>query len=326
MNGYVTFLSAATLVLSAGLARGADDPTLQTSPPQPQAEEHSQHQHQPPQVQTPAAAGHAQHQPPAEQTIEDDPHAQHGSRERDEPTESEARHVPPDPPQHPMHEMSNEQMAELMQMDDTSAVAMVLLDEFEWHEIDNSNAVHWDGQAWYGNDYNKAWLRSEGNRLGGDNEGLVELFWDRIVTRWWDVQGGIRQDFGDGLSRTWAAFGVHGLAPYWFEVDATVYVGEEGRTAARFSGDYELRMTQRLILQSKIEFDLYGKDDPRNRIGSGLADSEIGLRLRYEFRREFAPYVGVVWTRSYGDTADLARAAGHDDDDLQVVAGLRVWF
>jgi copper resistance protein B len=85
-------------------------------------------------------------------------------------------------------------------------------------------------------------------------------------------------------------------------------------------------LTQRLILQPEIEFDLYGKDDPRSGIGSGLADSEIGLRLRYEIRREFAPYIGVVWSRSYGETADLARAAGHDEDDVQFVAGLRAWF
>ena len=105
-----------------------------------------------------------------------------------------------------------------------------------------------------------------------------------------------------------------------------MYVGEDGRTAVRFSGEYELFMTQRLILQPKIEFDLYGKDDPGNAIGSGLADSEIGLRLRYEIRRELAPYIGLVWTRSYGKTEDFARAAGHDTDDLQFVAGLRVWF
>jgi copper resistance protein B len=217
-------------------------------------------------------------------------------------------------------------MIGLMQMEDDAPLGMALLDELEWHEIDNHNAVHWDGQFWYGNDYDKAWLRTEGNVAAGDYEGLAELFWDRIVTRWWHVQAGVRHDFGDGPGRTWAAFGVQGLAPYWFEVEATAYVGEEGRTAARFSAEYDLLFTQRIILQPKIEFDLYGRDDPRNGIGSGLADSEISLRLRYEIRRELAPYVGIVWTRSFGDTADFARAAGDDDDDVQFVAGLRAWF
>jgi copper resistance protein B len=284
---------------------------------------------------TPAAENQARHQQHQESPVATEDHtehtgrsehAQHTEASQDEPTESERRHVPPDPPQHPLHDMSNERMIELMQMEDDAPLGMVLLDELEWHELDGEDAVHWDAELWYGDDYNKAWFRSEGNRAAGEYEGLAELFWDRIIGRWWHAQVGARQDFGDGPSRTWAAFGIQGLAPYWFEVQATAYVGEEGRTALRFSGEYELFVTQRLILQPKIEFDLYGKDDPRNAIGAGLADSEVGLRLRYEFRRELAPYVGLVWTRSYGNTADFARAAGDDTDDLQFVAGLRVWF
>ncbi len=225
-----------------------------------------------------------------------------------------------------MHDVSNEEMIELMQMEDNAPYSMWLLDQFEWREIEDENALVWDAQAWYGTDYNKAWLKTEGERVGGAYEGRAELLWDRLLTRWWHMQAGVRHDFGDGPSRTWAAFGVQGLAPYWFEVEATAYVGEGGRTAARLSAEYELLLTQRLILQPEIEFDLYGKDDPRNGIGSGLADSEVGLRLRYEIRREFAPYIGVVWSRSYGETADLARAAGRDEDDVQFVAGLRAWF
>jgi copper resistance protein B len=240
--------------------------------------------------------------------------------------ESERAHVAPDPPQHPLHEMSNERMIELMQMEDDAPFSMLLLDELEWHEKNLEDAVHWDAEAFYGTDYNKAWLRSEGNRIGGDYEGLAELFWDRVVGRWWHAQAGVRHDFGEGPSRNWIAIGVQGLAPHWLEVEATVYFGEQGRTAARFSGELELLLTQRLILQPKIEFDLYGKDDPRNAVGSGLANSEIGLRLRYEIRRELAPYVGLVWTRSYGDTADFVRAVGDDADELRFVAGLRVWF
>ena len=281
------------------------------------AEDQAAHQHH--EESPPATEDQAQHMDHAE-------HAKQAEPAADEPTESERHHIPPDPPQQPMPEMSNERMIELMQMDDKAPLGMALLDELEWHEVDNRDAVHWDGEFWYGNDYDKAWLRTEGNGVAGDYDGLAELLWDRIVARWWHVQAGVRHDFNEGPSRTWAAFGVQGLAPYWFEVEATMYVGEDGRTAARFSGEYELFMTQRLILQPKIEFDLYGKDDPGNAIGSGLADSEIGLRLRYEIRRELAPYIGLVWTRSYGKTEDFARAAGDDTDDLQFVAGLRVWF
>lgn len=221
-----------------------------------------------------------------------------------------------------MHDMSNEEMIEMMQMDDAGSFGRVSLDELEWRESDAADALAWDGQAWYGNDYDKVWLKTEGERVEGDYEGSSDLLWDRIVDRWWSVQAGVRHDFGEGPSRTWAAFGVQGLAPYWFEIEATAYVGEQGRTAARLSAEYELLLTQRLILQPEIELNLYGKDDPRNGIGSGLADTEVGVRLRYEVRRELAPYLGLVWTRYYGETADLA----HDRDELQFVAGARVWF
>ena len=303
MSRLIALTTSVALLLAAAASRAAEDHSA-----------HQQHEQSPPaaedQTQQPGEVEHAQHAGPAD----------------DEPTESERRHIPPDPPQHPMGEMSNERMIELMQMEDNAPLGMALLDELEWQEVDDRDALHWDGEFWYGNDFDKAWLRTEGNLVAGEYDGLAELFWDRIIARWWHVQAGVRQDFGEGPSRTWAAFGVEGLAPSWFEVQATLYVGEDGRTAARFSGEYELFMTQRLILQPKIEFDLYGKDDPRNALGAGLADSEIGLRLRYEIRREFAPCVGLVWTRSYGKTEDFARAAGHDTDDLQFVAGLRMWF
>lgn len=311
MNRLLTLSSAVALALGTVAAWSAED--------------HSAHQRH--QQGTPAAEDHSQHQPQAqEEAASESEHHAHHAPASDEPTESERQHVPPDPPQQPMHDMSNERMIELMQMEDDAPVGMVLLDQLEWREVDQKDALQWDAQLWYGNDYNKAWFKSEGERVAGEYEGEAELFWDRIVSRWWHVQAGVRTDFGEGPSRQWAAFGVQGLAPYWFEVEATAYVGEQGRTAARFSGEYELLLTQRLILQPKLEFQLYGKDDPENGVGSGLADAEIGLRLRYEIRREFAPYVGVLWTRSFGDTADLARAAGHDVDDLQVVAGLRMWF
>lgn len=240
--------------------------------------------------------------------------------------ESERNHVPPALPQHPMRAMSSQEMIDLMQMDDTSAFSSVLVDQLEWRNADGRDAASWDGQAWYGNDYAKLRLKSEGERVAGDYEGRGELYWDRVLARWWNVQVGVRQDFGGGPSRSWAAFGVQGLAPHWFEVEATAYVSEQGHIAAIFSGEYEILLTQRLIVQPKIEFDLYNKEDRQNGTGAGLADSELALRIRYEFRRELAPYVGVVWTRIYGETADFARAEGLDVDDLQLVAGLRVWF
>jgi copper resistance protein B len=240
---------------------------------------------------------------------------------------SQARHVPPDPPAHEMGDMPYRAMAEMMQMDDTERFGRIILDQAESRDAEEGTAAVWDGQAYYGSDYNKIWLKSEGERSNGrTEEAKVELFWDHIFSRWWSVQAGARRDFGTGPGRTWAAIGVEGLAPYWFDVEATVYLGEQGRTAARLKTEYELLLTQRLILQPEMEANLYGKADRERQVGSGLSNLEVGIRLRYEIRREFAPYVGLAWQRFFGETADLSRASGRGRSDLQAVAGLRIWF
>lgn len=268
------------------------------------------------------AEDHSKHQMP----MPADPHSQHAMEPTDQPTESEAHHVPPDPPQHAMRDMPEEEMIELMGMDDTSAVGSVRFDQLEGRQVDSVNALFWDAQGGYGNDYNKVWIKTEGNRVKGEVEASSEVLWDRVFTRWWNVQAGVRHDVGEGPSRTWAAFGVQGLAPYWFELEAAAYIGEEGRAALRITGEYELLLTQRLILQPKLEFNLYAKNDAANAIGSGLAESELGLRLRYEVRREFAPYIGLAWIRSYGTTEELARAVGRDAHEVQWLAGVRWWL
>jgi copper resistance protein B len=236
-------------------------------------------------------------------------------------------HVPPDPPQHPMGDMPYSTMVAMMQMDDSARTAKVLFDQLEWRDTAEGNAAVWDAEAWYGGDYDKVWLRSEGERVAGTTQNArADLLWDHVFARWWSLQAGARQDFGAGPGRTWAAVGVQGLAPYWFDTEATFDVGEQGRTAVRLKTEYELLFTQRLILQPEVEANLYGKADPARQLGSGLSDLEIGLRLRYEVRREFAPYLGVVWSRSFGGTADRVRQAGGDVSDVQLVAGVHAWF
>jgi copper resistance protein B len=233
-------------------------------------------------------------------------------------------HTPPDPPQHPMRDMSAEEMIELMDMDDGSPLLMLRADAVEWRGGDEDQ-LSWDLNVWYGDDYDKVWFKSEGE-VADDDETRLELLWDRVIARWWSVQAGIRHDLNEGPSRTWAAVGVQGTAPYWFEVEATAYVADEGRTALRVAVDYELLLTQRLILEPALELNMYGKHDAANGIGSGVSNSEIALRLRYEVKRELAPYVGVAWTRLYGDTAELARAQQMNVDELQWLLGLRAWF
>jgi copper resistance protein B len=241
--------------------------------------------------------------------------------------ESEREHVPPDPPASEMGEMTYTSMVRMMGMDDTAAVSKILLDQLEWRDPTKGNAFAWDVTGFYGTDYNKLWLRSEGERAGGQTEDArAELLWDRIISRWWSSQVGLREDFGPGPSRTWLAVGVQGMARYYFDVEATAYVGDSGRTAVRLKTEYEWLFTQRLILQPEMELNLYGKDDPENGVKSGLSDLEIGLRLRYEVKREFAPYVGFDWVRRLGKTAELMRTAGKDTSDMQAVAGVRIWF
>jgi copper resistance protein B len=185
----------------------------------------------------------------------------------------------------------------------------------------------WEAQGWYGGDYNKLWVKTEGERVAGaTQDARADILWDRIVTRWWDLQAGARQDFGRGPSRTWAALGFEGRAPYWFDVEATFYAGEQGRTAARLKSEYDLLLTQRLIVQPEAEVNLYSKSDPARQIGSGMSDLDLGIRVRYELRREFAPYVGVAWQRLFGATAGQARAAGGSASDIQVLAGVRILF
>ena len=154
----------------------------------------------------------------------------------------------------------------------------------------------------------------------------LEVFYGRAIARWWDVVAGVRHDFKPGASQDFVAIGVMGLAPYKFEMEATAYIGQSGQTAARVEAEYETLLTNRFILQSLVEVNAYGKDDQRRGIESGLSTAEAGLRLRYEFTRQFAPYVGVVHERAFGGTADLRDAAGEAVNDTRLVAGIRVWF
>ena len=214
-----------------------------------------------------------------------------------------------------------------MEMTDNAQRGMLLIDQLEYTNGNGAHGMSWEAEGWYGNDSNKLWLRTEGDRNRGKLEDAdLEAFWNRNIATFWSTQVGVRHDFGEGPSRTWAAFGVQGLAPYWFELEATGYVGASGRTAARLRGEYELSLTQRLILQPEAEINLYGKDDPATRIGSGVSDMQFGLRLRYEIHRQFAPYIGVNWVRRMGTTADYARQDHQPVLDRQIVLGVRIWL
>lgn len=193
------------------------------------------------------------------------------------------------------------------------------------HNADDSTA--YDLQGEYGTTYDKAIIKAEGEFNDEKlEESRTELLWGHAVAPYWDTQLGVRLDNGEGPGRQWLAFGVQGLAPYWFELEATGYLGSSGRTALRIEASYELLFTQRLILEPRVELQLYGKDDPGRRIGKGLTEASAGLRLRYEVTRQFAPYVGIERAASFGRTADYLRADGDRANQTRVVAGIRFWF
>lgn len=215
-----------------------------------------------------------------------------------------------------------------MPVSDNMVSYQMLLDQIEYTRTRHGGSgFAWDVKGWVGRDYDRLWIRSEGERQGGRTEdGRLELLYGKPIAAFWDVQAGVRHDLGESSGRNWLAFGVQGVAPYWYDVEATAYVADGGRTAFRFKSEYQWLLTQKTFLAPELEANFYGKSDPSRGIGSGLSDASFGLRLRHELRREFAPYVGVNWTSLFGQTADLARAAGEPVTRRQLVVGVRSWF
>jgi copper resistance protein B len=204
----------------------------------------------------------------------------------------------------------------------------VLIDQLELRPAPGHDVYAWDGDAWLGGDRDRLWLKSEGQ--GKLDETLeraeVQALFSRAIDPWFNLQAGIREDFGAGPDRTHLAIGIQGLAPYWFEFDAALFLSTKGEVTARLEAEYDQRVTNRLILQPRAEFDVAAQDVPERGIGAGLSSVEAGLRLRYEIVPEFAPYFGVAFERATGRTAGFARAMGKDTGGWSFAAGLRAWF
>jgi copper resistance protein B len=189
------------------------------------------------------------------------------------------------------------------------------------------NGQLWEARAWVGSDLNRVWLRSDGERAAGRLEHAdAEVFYGRAIAPWWDALIGLRHEVGTGPSRTSLAFGVVGLAPYKFDLELTGYVASGGHAAARFEAEYTTYLAGRLILQPLLETTWYARRDPARGQGRGLDNASLGLRLRYELNRQFAPYVGYEWVNRFGDSAALARANGEPVRGARWVAGVRIWF
>jgi copper resistance protein B len=218
--------------------------------------------------------------------------------------------------------------AAMMRESGGQTLYQVMFNVAEFQARRGRDGYRWDGEAFVGGDINRLWLKSEGEGAFGDGveSAEVQALFSHAIDPYFNLQGGVRHDFRPGPPRTYATLGFEGLAPYMFEVEGAVFPSDKGDLLGRLGGYYDQRITQRLILQPRIEFNLSAQDMPANRIGAGVTDAELGLRLRYEISRQFAPYIGVSYEAKTGRTADFARADGKDPTTTSFVAGVRFRF
>ncbi|MEL0636401.1 copper resistance protein B [Marinomonas sp. TI.3.20] len=210
--------------------------------------------------------------------------------------------------------------------EDDPLLASVIIDQLETG-INSEDTTNVSAQAWLGYDLNKLWLKVDGEYTSSNEQELeVQALYSHAVAPYWNLQVGVRQDVHPTPTRHWAVLGIQGLAPYFYDIDAVLFIGEEGRSALRVSVEQDLLITQKLILTPELEMNIYGKKDEQVNIGSGLSDISAGLRLRYEVTRKFAPYIGLDWSQKLGDTADLVRNDGESSGDTEFVIGVKAWF
>ncbi len=211
-------------------------------------------------------------------------------------------------------------------MEDDPVLTKVM-GEVEMRSTNGDNPKVWNIDAWVGQDLNKLWIKAEGERVGSNTEqSELQLLYSKAVTPFWDLQFGVKKDFNPKPSRNWGVIAAKGLAPYLFEIDASLFIGESGQSAVRLDAEYEYMLSQKLIISPEIEINIFGKDDELTGTGKGLSTVEAGLRLRYEITREFAPYIGINWEKKYGNTADFSATEGENIEDTQLVVGVRFWF
>ena len=217
---------------------------------------------------------------------------------------------------------------QMMKENGGQTLAFVSFNLAEYQARKGRDGYRWDGEAWYGGDINRLTVKSEGEGVFGKGveAAEVQLLYSRAIDPYFNLQAGVRQDLGPKPRRTYATVGFEGLAPYWFEVEGALFLSNKGEVLGRLEGYYDQRISQRLILQPRMELNFAAQDVPENAIGSGISNIELGLRLRYEIAREFAPYIGISHDAKIGQTARYARANGEDPTATSFVAGVRFWF
>jgi Uncharacterized protein involved in copper resistance len=275
---------------------------------------------------------HSGHQAPVQPSpAAENPHASHAMPAADDAIpKGEAPPVPNDHAADAFFDSAEMAQARAAMLKESGGMtfSQIMLDRLEYRTGKGADGYHWEGEGWIGGDINRLAFKTEGEgTIGGSLESAeVQALYSRAIDPWFNVEAGVRHDFRPDPDRTYAVIGIGGLAPYWFEVDAQAFLSTKGDAHLRLEASYDQRITQRLILQPAAEVNIAAQDVPELGIGSGLSDIELGLRLRYEFAREFAPYVGVNWERKLGDSARFARAEGEGASATSLVMGVRFWF
>lgn len=312
--------------------------TQDTSPQatQPRSDPHAGHDMSATIEDQDSADPHSAHNSPQEQRESADPHAGQDMGAMQQPAVPEAEAPPPAAFSGPAHaadllfdpQEMTEAREQLRVEQGAAKTFLFLADRFEGRTGDGAENYLWDAQGWYGGDINKVWLKSEGEGAFDDDLESAELqiLYSRALTPFFDLQAGIRHDFSPDPERSHLVLGLQGLVPYAFELDAAAFLSDEGDLTGRLEGEFDVQITQRVILQPRLELNVAAQDIPELETGSGFSSAEAGFRLRYEIRREFAPYFGAAWERKLGETGDLANVAGEDRGGWQLVLGIRSWF
>lgn len=315
MRWMLIIAAAAPVVLAAPTFAQSDPPATQM--PWPTS---------PPQTQAPAEAGEGQ----VDHSQMDHSQMDHGAMQDAEAVGNEPAPAPPEDHAAERFYSAEEMVAarrQLRREHGGAIVSNVMVDMAEFQFGDDETTFHWEGEGWIGGDINRFVFKSEGEAGEDDVERAeVQALYSRAIGPYFDVQAGVRYDVEPSPNRAYAMIGFEGVAPYWFETTGALFVSDEGEVSARLEGSYDARLTQRVILQPRAEINLSADDIPELGVGEGLTDVELGLRLRYDITRNFAPYMGVSYETKLGDTADHASAAGEEESDTRFVLGVRARF
>lgn len=299
-------------VLTAGQARAQADPHAGHRMPDAAADPHAGHAMPPVDPPADPHAGHAMHAPEAMAPSAPPPAipTDHAADARFDPAAmARAR-------------------AAFLRESGGMTFSRLLIDRAEYRPREGRDGYAWEGEGWLGGDIDRLLVKAEGEGTFGRKleHGAAQALYARAIDPWFNLAAGVRQDFGARPKRTYATVGLEGLAPYYFELEAQAFLSTKGEAFLTLEGSYDQRITQRLILQPAAEASFSARHVPALETGAGLTSIELGLRLRYEIARAFAPYVGLHWERRFGRTADYARAHGEKAGALGVVTGVRFWF